>query len=603
MTNLKIGKILNKTIILIVTWALLCSVSVSAAVTLDADVTKDDATLTVSCGDAFAGKNVVVQVFEPTASVEDLLGDGNYNEDDADIIKGSLVCVYHGKLNANGEVSFTVAPTGPKGVYGVRISVKSIYEPIDTEFVFSTDYDAQQIIDKLMLKLDAASVADALKKDTEANDRVYQPYQILKVAESKYYNEYDKLGDVKASVHSNIAANFKTAGVEAPSDFVTLFEEAVAVETVNVKTGDDLKNYIEKNADILGLSARNEYNNVYSNPKRFTEDNKTALIATMEAAPLTGKTPKDVADKFCEEILVNILPAKEEAPGVVDSFILEFDTTLETNGADMTAYKALKKPLDICGDIVAFAPFATIKDFADAINASLPKDGEEEETITPSKPTGDTTGVKSEGTGGGGGGTSYTPKDEVVEEPKADETETVFNDVADSHWAYEAVTELYAQGIVSGKGNGNFAPNDMVKREEFVKMLSGILSLTDDGGENPAFSDVTGSEWFAPYVYAAYKNGIVNGVGDAFGVGQSITREDMAVLCARAIDFEGVTLDAVRDGMSFTDSISAYAQDAVEKLWNAGLVNGKSETEFAPKATATRAEAAKMLYEVLKAIR
>ena len=106
MRDLKLGKILNKTIILIVTLALLCSMSVSAAVTLDAVVTKDNATLTVSCGDSFAGKNVVVQVFEPTTSVEDLVGDGNYTETDTGILENTLVCVYHGKLDDEGNVTF-----------------------------------------------------------------------------------------------------------------------------------------------------------------------------------------------------------------------------------------------------------------------------------------------------------------------------------------------------------------------------------------------------------------------------------------------------------------------------------------------------------------
>ncbi len=607
MKNHNLKKILNKTIILIVTLGLLCSMSVSAAVTLDADVTKDNATLTVNCGEAFKGKNVVVQVFEPTGTVDDLLNDGSYNVTDAETIDDSLVCVYHGKLDANGSVSFTVAPTGPKGVYGVRISVKSIYEVTETEFVFSSEDDAQQVIDNLTDDLNKDAVAKVLKKDPDASDRVYQPYQILMLAESAYYTEYDNGADdtFKPSVHANIAKNLDTEGDVTPADFVALFEEAVAVESVNALTGSDLELYIGNNDKKLGLDVRNEYKNIYSNPKRFDSGAKAALLDTIEDENLTGKTAKEVADFFCEEILVNILPGSEDAPGVIDSFILEFAETLKANGADMDAYKESDKPLDLCTDIAGYAPFESIKDFTDAINAVLEDAGEEEdedEDETPSKPSGVTTGVKTEGGfSPNSAGTSYTPGNANinVEVPKV----SVFSDLETTHWAYESIVALKDEGIVAGKGDGSFAPNDIVTREEFVKMLVLALGLNNSYSETPVLSDMSGNEWFAPYVYAAYGNGIVNGIGDGFGVGLSITRQDMAVLCARAIEFKGVTLETVRENMTFTDSISDYAVEAVEKLWGAGLVNGKSETEFAPTATATRAEAAKMLYEVLKAIR
>lgn len=602
MRNLKMGKILNKTIILIVTLALLFSIPVSAAVTLDAVVTKDNATLTVSCGEDFAGKNVVVQVFEPTGSVDDLDNDGSYTVTDADILEGALACVYHGKLDDNGKVSFTVAPAGPKGIYGVRISVKNIYEITETEFVFSSDDDAQDIIDDISADADADDIAAILKMDDTISDRVYQPYQILKLDESAYYEEYDANDELKASIHANIAANLKKdATVE---DFISLFEDAVVVENVDVKEGDKLREYIELNAEALGISERNEYKVIYSDPELFGEDNKLMLISAMEDYPFTGKKAVDVADKFCEEILVTLLPKSDDAPGVIDRFILDFAQTLEANGADITAYKEAKKPLDLCVDIATYAPFTSIKSFVDAINTVVEEDKEEETEVSkPSKPTGTGGGVSI--SGGSKGNSSVSIPVAKPEEPKKEETaqpdKTEFTDIADVAWANEAILSLKEKGIIAGRGNGIFAPNDMVTREEFVKMLSVAvgLELTDS---DIKFSDVKGDEWFAPYVYAANKAGIVNGIGDGFGVGSNISRQDMAVLCARAIEYKGVILETIRQDMTFTDEISDYAKEAVTKLWAAGLVNGKSETEFASKATATRAEAAKMLYEVLKSL-
>ena len=52
---------------------------------------------------------------------------------------------------------------------------------------------------------------------------------------------------------------------------------------------------------------------------------------------------------------------------------------------------------------------------------------------------------------------------------------------------------------------------------------------------------------------------------------------------------------------TFTDNgdIADYAKTAVAALTNSGICNGRDDGSFAPQATATRAEAAKMLYEAM----
>ncbi|MBQ4515975.1 MAG: S-layer homology domain-containing protein, partial [Clostridia bacterium] len=218
---------------------------------------------------------------------------------------------------------------------------------------------------------------------------------------------------------------------------------------------------------------------------------------------------------------------------------------------------------------------------------------------------------RSIGSGGGGGGSSSSGKGGKVSYSFSDvapvmpdvpsASSYVFNDIATVVWAHEAITVLHEKGIISGRGDGSFAPDAPVTREEFVKML--VAALGFETSEDAAdFSDVTGNEWFAPYVYSAYKNGIVSGMGDGFGVGLNISRQDMAVMCANALNVKGAELKAVKEGNGFTDEISDYAKAAVEKLYNAGLINGLSDTEFGAKGTTTRAQAAKLLYEVTKAI-
>lgn len=86
-----------------------------------------------------------------------------------------------------------------------------------------------------------------------------------------------------------------------------------------------------------------------------------------------------------------------------------------------------------------------------------------------------------------------------------------------------------------------------------------------------------------------------------FGVGQNITREDMAVMVYRAAKKTGKVSDA-EQGAAFADEneISDYAKEAVNTLKARGVMGGKGENRFEPKAYATRAEAAKMIHGLIE---
>ena len=83
-------------------------------------------------------------------------------------------------------------------------------------------------------------------------------------------------------------------------------------------------------------------------------------------------------------------------------------------------------------------------------------------------------------------------------------------------------------------------------------------------------------------------------------MGQPIKREDMATMLYRAIKYAEVNLYEVSD-VEFTDEteISEYAKESVKVLASAKVINGMNDGSFMPKKTATRAEAAVMLYNLL----
>ncbi|MBR3577073.1 MAG: S-layer homology domain-containing protein, partial [Clostridia bacterium] len=98
-------------------------------------------------------------------------------------------------------------------------------------------------------------------------------------------------------------------------------------------------------------------------------------------------------------------------------------------------------------------------------------------------------------------------------------------------------------------------------------------------------------------------SGLVNGVDyENFGVGQSITRQQLCTIVYRAMNLMDIYLTPERTEVPFEDfdSVSPYAKEAVEALYKAGVINGVSETEFDAEGEATRAMAAKIVYEILE---
>lgn len=185
--------------------------------------------------------------------------------------------------------------------------------------------------------------------------------------------------------------------------------------------------------------------------------------------------------------------------------------------------------------------------------------------------------------------------------PGADESDNAskagFTDLDTVPWASEAIDYMFTNGYVNGVGNGLFAPQSEVTREQFVKMLVNVFGLTAVEGASVDFSDVNDGEWYADFVKIAASRGIVSGMGDgSFGVGAPISRQDMAVMIARCTNI--MTGDEIAEDFADNSEISDYAVNAVYAMKSAGYLSGDNEGKFNPIKTATRAETATVLYRI-----
>ena len=175
---------------------------------------------------------------------------------------------------------------------------------------------------------------------------------------------------------------------------------------------------------------------------------------------------------------------------------------------------------------------------------------------------------------------------------------TKFTDLATVPWAAEAIEYLANQKVIQGVRADAFEPDRAVTREEFVKILVGAFDVSWSG-QVTDFADVDASAWYAPYVFAAAEKGIVQGIdAQHFGIGTEISRQDMAVMLYRTLQILEREPQKNAAVQSFSDGsqIAEYAKEAVDALCGYGVMNGVSETKFAPEEHATRAMAAKVIY-------
>lgn len=199
--------------------------------------------------------------------------------------------------------------------------------------------------------------------------------------------------------------------------------------------------------------------------------------------------------------------------------------------------------------------------------------------------------------GKGGSGWGNSNGNFSVGFTKDDTNQEIFFDLNEAKWAKEAVEYLYKRNIVNGRGNG-FEPNANVTRGEFLKMVLLLNEVKIEIPTGEVFDDVPKNEWFAPYVYTAKILDIAKGDDKGrFNPNGNISRQDMAVLVCRVLGLKSV--DVNEDIFADGTNISRYALDSVNALYEKGLIKGKGDNRFAPLDTATRAEAAQMLYNII----
>ncbi|EPR14064.1 S-layer homology domain-containing protein [Ruminiclostridium papyrosolvens] len=167
-----------------------------------------------------------------------------------------------------------------------------------------------------------------------------------------------------------------------------------------------------------------------------------------------------------------------------------------------------------------------------------------------------------------------------------------FDDVSKGFWAGEAIKKWSDAQVLTGS-NGKFRPNDQITRAEFAAVLNKIMKY-DKG--NAVFSDVKPSDWFYSHITAVASAGVMNGYDGKAMPNAIIKRQDAAIMIKKAFSIKNASSNP-----SFNDAnkISGYALEAVAALFEKEFISGKPGKLFDPHGGLTRAEAVKIVSNVI----
>ena len=129
-----------------------------------------------------------------------------------------------------------------------------------------------------------------------------------------------------------------------------------------------------------------------------------------------------------------------------------------------------------------------------------------------------------------------------------------FPDVTEGDWFYDAVRYAYETGLMDGVGDNLFAPNSQTTRAQLVTILYRLEGEPEVSGTS-GFTDVEAGTWYTDAVAWAAANGIVNGTTDTtFAPGEDITREQLVTVLYRYAESKGYDVSASADLSGYPDA-------------------------------------------------
>ncbi len=191
----------------------------------------------------------------------------------------------------------------------------------------------------------------------------------------------------------------------------------------------------------------------------------------------------------------------------------------------------------------------------------------------------------------------------VFAENAEQDTRHPFTDVASDSWYEEYVQYVWENGLFTGTSPVEFSPEEILTRAMFVTVLGRMEAIDRAAYTEQVFSDVDPDSWYGPYVAWAAEENISLGVGEGkFAPDLEVTREQTAVFIHRYLNYKGKTVEAEELTYQDSEKISDYAIEAVSVCSSIGIFEGDEHGNFNPLNGTTRAEGAAVFTRLHKYI-
>lgn len=177
---------------------------------------------------------------------------------------------------------------------------------------------------------------------------------------------------------------------------------------------------------------------------------------------------------------------------------------------------------------------------------------------------------------------------------------------AQSGWYKPAVDFAQASGLMAGVGGGEFAPTLTTTRAMVAQVLYEAEGAPSVEGKTCPLTDVAPGQWYTNAVIWAYNAGVISGRGDGtFCPDDTITRQEMAVMFYGWLSGGESLIDGEQIKTALADfddgaSVASWAQEAVAYCYLAGIMVG-NDGRFDPAGSLDRAQLAQVFcsfYEV-----
>lgn len=171
-----------------------------------------------------------------------------------------------------------------------------------------------------------------------------------------------------------------------------------------------------------------------------------------------------------------------------------------------------------------------------------------------------------------------------------------YHDVPSTFWAYNEITDLGVKKIVNGYDQSLFYPNKTLTRAEAAAIISRVKQLPTSNNKT-TFPDVANNHWANEAIYATVQAGYFGGFEDqTFRPDEPLSREQVATLFNRVFELEDresiVTFNDVNE--------SDWAYNDIETFVAHRITVGFADNTYRPKDGVSRAQFVVFLYRILK---